>query len=382
MNRLGQVVELLFHVRRVICLTLTAGLVVLVGLPPTLATADPVPILRGATKSCPYVNRETAPARIEELNGRLAERRKAIEKTKSMLPGLQAGSRDAWAKADRIMSEAPASLMTSFASEYATTMTSIKNRIKALRSSGASKEKIEVWMKSMKGLEDAGSFLKKAPASFDAGTKFALEHQVEMTNLRNEAIRTYELFEESGLQEQFYGKFAKYVGGPLGKIAFDAGVISIDLMVSTEEAFIDAGAARRVQSAIDAMEWGYSRDYSEMYNLGKLLASNCGKQPKEQMAESNTLPEPPPTVVEEAPAPTAPASAAAGVDMGPVIMIGGVAAAAGLGAIALSGLATTGSGASCGAVPTGFGSAWWSEYSSWCTCMGGTPVVSTTQCVQ
>lgn len=381
MNGLGQTEGLLFHGRRVIRLTLTAGLVVLVGLPPTLATADPVPILREATQSCPYVNRETAPARIEELKGRLAERRKAIEKTKSMLPGLQAGSRDAWTKADRLMSEAPASLMTSFASEYTTTMSSLKNRIKALRSSGASKEKIEVWMKSMKGLEDAGSFLKKAPASFDAGTKFALEHQVEMTNLRNEATRTYELFVDSGLQEQFAGKFAKYVGGPLGKLAFDAGVIAIDIIVTTEEAFIDADAARRVQNAIDAMEWGYSRDYSEMVNLGELLADNCGKQPKEQMAKSDSLPESPPTVAEEAPAPTAPASAAAGVDMGPMILVGG-AAVAGAAALAVGLSTATGTGADCGSAPTGFGSAWWSDYSSWCVCMGGTPIVSTTQCVQ
>ena len=380
MNGLGQSEGLLFHVRRVICLTLSAGLVVLVGLPPTLAAADPVPILREATQSCPYVDPDTAPARIEELKARLAERRKAIEQTKSMLPGLQEGSRDAWTKADRIMSEAPASLVTSFASDYMTTMSSLKNRIRALRNSGASKEKIKVWLKSMKGLEDAGSFLKKAPASIDAGSKFALAHQVEMTNLRNEAARTYDLLVDSGLQGQFAGKFAKYIGGPLGKLAFDAGVISIDLIVTTEEAFLEAGAARRVQSAIDAMEWGYERDRDAMLRLDALLAENCGKQPKERMAENDTLPKSPATVAEEAPAPTAPASAAAGIDMGPMILVGG-AAVAGAAALAV-GLSTVATGADCGAAPTGFGSAWWSDYSSWCRCMGGTPIVSTTQCVQ
>ena len=380
MNVLGQSEGLLFHVRRVICLTLSAGLVVLVGLPPTLAAADPVPILRDATQSCPYVDPDTAPARIEELKARLAERRKAIEQTKSMLPGLQEGSRDAWTKADRIMSEAPASLVTSFASDYMTTMSSLKNRIRALRNSGASKRKIELWLKSMKGLEDAGSFLKKAPASIDAGSEFALAHQVEMTNLRNEAARTYKLFVDSGLQEQFAGKFAKYIGGPLGKLAFDAGVISIDLIVTTEEAFLEAGAARRVQSAIDAMEWGYERDRDAMLRLDALLAENCGKQPKEQMAENDTPPKSPAAVAEEAPAPAAPASAAAGVNMGPMILVGG-AAVAGAAALAV-GLSTVATGPDCGAAPTGFGNAWWSDYSSWCICMGGTPVVSTTQCVQ
>jgi hypothetical protein len=381
MNGLGQTEGLLFHVRRVICLTLTAGLVVLVGLPITQATAQTPQLLGTVSQSCPYVNRDTAPARIEELKGRLAERSKAIEKTKSMLPGLQDGSRNAWTKADRIMSEAPASLMTSFASDYMTTTSSIKNRIKALRNSGASKQKIELWLKSMKGLEDAGSFLKKAPASFDAGTKFALEHQTELTNLRNEFTRTHKLLVDSGLQEQIYGEFAKDIGGPLGKLAFDAGVISIDLIVTTEEAFIDADAARRVQSAIAAMEWGYERDRDAMLRLEYLLADNCGKQPKEQMAKNDTLPESTPTVAEEAPAPAAPASAAAGVDMGPMILVGGAAVA---GAAALAGgLSTaTGTGADCGSAPTGFGSAWWSDYSSWCVCMGGTPVVSTTQCVQ
>jgi len=384
MNSLDRTQGLVFHVRRFLCLTISAGLVVLSGLPITVATADPVPQLRGTAQAggCPYVDRDAAPARIEELKGRLAERRKAIEKTRSMLPGLQEGSRDAWSRADRISSEAPASLLTSFASDYLTTISSIKNRIKALRNSGASKEKIELWLKSMKGLEDAGSFLKKAPASVEAGATFAQSHQVERTNLRNEFARTHDLLVDSGLAEQRGAEFAKKIGGPLGKLAFDAGVIAIDLMVTTEEAFVEADAARRVQSAIDTMEWGYSRDYSEMVNLDALLAENC-TMPKEQVAESGTPPEPPPpAVVQEAPAPRAPASTPAAVDMGPVILVGGVAAAAVVGAVALSGIGTADSGANCGSAPSGFGSAWWSEYSSWCVCMGGTPIVSTTQCVQ
>jgi hypothetical protein len=186
---------------------------------------------------------------------------------------------------------------------------------------------------------------------------------------------------DSGLQEQIYGEFAKDIGGPLGKLAFDAGVISIDLIVTTEEAFIDADAARRVQSAIAAMEWGYERDRDAMLRLEYLLADNCGKEPKEQMAKNDTLPESTPTVAEEAPAPAAPASAAAGVDMGPMILVGG-AAVAGAAALAVGLSTATGTGADCGSAPTGFGSAWWADYSSWCVCMGGTPIVSTTQCVQ
>lgn len=382
MNRLGQAAALVIHLRRAICLMFTAGLVVLVGLPTNRAMADTVPLLREAPQSRPYVDCGAAPGRIAELGGRLAERRKVIEKTRSMLPGLKAGSRDAWTRADRIMSEAPGSLLTSFASDYAKTTSNMKSRIRALRNSGASKEKIEFWLKSMQGLEDAGSFLKKAPASFDAGARFGLEHRTEMANLQQEFVRTNDLFVNSGLAEELGGEFAQDIGGPLGKLAFDAGVISVDLIVTTEEAFIEADAARRVQSAIDAMEWGYSRDYSEMVNLDALRAENCN-QPTQKLAESDAISEPPaPTVVAEAPAAATPASAAAGVDMGPTILIGGAAAAAGLGAIALSGLATTGSGADCGSPPQGFGSAWWSEYAAWCSCMGGTPVVSTTQCVQ
>jgi Rieske Fe-S protein len=87
-------------------------------------------------------------------------------------------------------------------------------------------------------------------------------------------------------------------------------------------------------------------------------------------------------VVQDVAAANAPAgAAAAGPNMGPILLIGGAAAAAGLAGIALSGLSTT-SGADCGSAPTGFGSAWWTEYSAWCRCMGGTPIVSTTQCVQ
>jgi len=381
MNGLGQTDGLLFHVRRVICLTLTAGLVVLVGLPITQATAQTPQLLRTESQSCPYVNRETAPARIEELKGRLAERRKAIEKTKSMLPGLQDGSRDAWTKADRIMSEAPTKLITSFASDYLKTTDEIKDSIEALRRSGVSKEKVDSWLETMEGLEKAGNFLDKAPTSFEAGAKFGLDHRAEMANLQQEFVKANDLFVKSGLAEELGGEFATAIGGPLGKLAFDAGLTSVNLVVATEEAFIEADAARRVQSAIDAMEWGYSRDYSEMVNLGELLADNCGKQPKEQMAENDTLPESPPTVAEEAPAPTAPASAAAGPDMGPMILVGG-AAVAGAAALAVGLSTATGTGADCGSAPTGFGSAWWSEYSAWCNCMGGTPVVSTTQCVQ
>jgi hypothetical protein len=279
------------------------------------------------------------------------------------------------------MAEAPANLVTSFASDYMTTLTNLKNRIRAMRSSGASKEKVEFWLKSMKGMEDAGSFLKKAPASYEAGVKFGLEHQAEVGNLQKEIARTHEFLVNSGLAEEVGGNFAKefggplgklaydagVTGGPLGKLAYDAGVTSINLIVTTEEAFIEADAARRVQSAIDAMEWGYSRDYSEMVNLEALRAENCKPQ-KDQMAENNSPPEPPaPSAVEHPPVSTAPAGTSAGADMGAA-------------AVGLSGAAS--SGADCGAAPTGFGSAWWSEYSAWCNCMGGTPVVSTTQCVQ
>ena len=381
MNGLGQTEGLLFHVRRVICLTLTAGLVVLVGLPITQATAQTPQLLGTVSQSCPYVNRDTAPARIEELKGRLAERRKAIEKTKSMLPGLQAGSRDAWAKADQIMSEAPTKLITSFANDYLKTTDEIKGSIEALRRSGVSKEKVDSWLETMEGHEKAGNFLDKAPTSFEAGTKFGLDHRAEMANLQQEFVKANDLFVKSGLAEELGGEFATAIGGPLGKLAFDAGLTSINLVVATEEAFIEADAARRVQSAIDAMEWGYSRDYSEMINLDALLADNCGKQPKEQMAKNDTLPESTPTAAEEAPAPTAPASGGAGVDMGPMILVGG-AAVAGAAALAVGLSTATGTGADCGSAPTGFGSAWWSDYSSWCVCMGGTPIVSTTQCVQ
>jgi hypothetical protein len=299
-----------------------------------------------------------------------------------MLPGLESGSKKAWSKADQIMSDAPANLMTGFASDYMTTMSSMKNRIKALRNSGASKQKVELWLKSMKGLEDAGSFLKKAPASFNAGNKFAIEHQAEIGNFQTEVSRTHDFLVNSGLAEEVGGSFAKEFGGPLGKLAFDAGVMSIDLMATTEEAFIEADAARRVQSSIDAMEWARDRDESEMFRLRDLMADNC-RPSEERHADSGASTEPPPpSVAEEAPAPSAPASTAPAVDMGPAILVGGAAAAAGLAAVAIGGLSTTGTGDNCGSAPQGFGSAWWSDYSAWCTCMGGTPVVSTTQCVQ
>lgn len=376
MHRLGQADRPGMRVSSLMRLISTAGIVVLIGIPISGAEAQSVPLLRQPSQGCPYVDREAAPQQIEELQARLAERRKAIERTKRMLPGLEAGSREAWARADRIMSDAPSDLITSFASDYAKTTSNIKARIRALQSSGTSKEKIELWLKTMNGLEDAGSFLKKAPASYEAGYQFGLDHQAEMANLQKEFVRTNDLFVKSGLAEELGGEFAGTIGGPLGKLAFSAGVMSVDLIVATEEAFVEAGAAQRVQSAIDAMEWAYSRDESELLRLDALLAENCN-QPKEQMAESGSAAEPPPPAVAE----EAPVSSVAGPDMGTAILLGG-AAAAGAAALAvgLSGIGST--GADCGAAPSGFGSAWWSEYSAWCTCMGGTPVVSTTQCVQ
>jgi len=363
-----------FRSKHPINLISTAALVVLIGLPITTANAQTVPSLRspGSANGCPYVDPNTAPGRIEELKARIEERNKAINKTKSMLPGLESGSKKAWSKADQIMSDAPANLVTGFASDYMTTMSSIKNRIKALRNSGASKEKVEMWLKSMKGLEDAGSFLKKAPASFNAGNKFAIEHQAEIGNFQKEVTRTHDFLVNSGLAEEVGGSFAKELGGPLGKLAFDAGVMSIDLMATTEEAFIEADAARRVQSSIDAMEWARDRDESEMFRLRDLMADNC-KPSEEQHADSGASAEPPPpAVAKEAPAPSAPASTAPAVDMGPAILVGGAAAAAGLAAVALGGLSTSESGVDCGAAPQGFGGAWYTEYSSWCSCMGGT----------
>jgi hypothetical protein len=91
-----------------------------------------------------------------------------------------------------------------------------------------------------------------------------------------------------------------------------------------------------------------------------------------------------PSIVEEAAVPDAPASAAAaGPNMGPAILIGGAAAAAGLAGIALSGLSTT-TGVDCGPAPLGgSGNAWfYNEYAPWCECMDGTPIISTGTCVQ
>jgi hypothetical protein len=377
MNGPNQAEGLVFYIRRVISLMLIAGLVVVTGLPIPVAIADTPIMLRESSVSqgCPIVDRDTAPARIEELKGRLAERSKAIEKTKSMLPGLESGSRDAWAKADQIMSEEPAKLMTSFASDYLKTTETMKDSITAMRkASGLSKEKLEkidYWLEKVEELKEAGGFLDKAPTSFEAGKKFGLDHQA----------KTNDLFVKSGLAEELGGEFATAIGGPLGKLAFDAGLTSVNLVVATEEAFIEADAARRVQSAVDAMQWGYDRDEGEMLRLDALLKEPCN-QPKEKVAESDSLPEPPPpSALEEAPVPDVPASAAAAPDMGPILLIGGAAAAAGVAGIALSGLSTT-TGADCGSPPQGFGSAWWTEYSAWCRCMGGTPIVSTTQCVQ
>ena len=358
------------------------GLVVVIGLPVPVAMAGAVPILREVSNSCPTVNRDTAPGRIIELQGRLAERSKAIEQTKRMLPGLQEGSRAAWDKVDSIMRDKPAGMLKSFATDHMKTTSSIKKRIKAMRNSGMSKEKINFWLKTMKRLEDAGSFLQKAPASFEAGTKFGLNHQAEMANLQNEIIRTSEIFAGSGLVEELGGEFASKIGGPLGKLAFDAGVFSIDLITTTEEAFIDDAAARQVQNSINTMQWAYNRDEGEMKRLEHLLAlPKCGKQP-EQVADSSppSEPPPPPAAVTEPPATTAPVSApVAGPDLGPILLIGGVAVAGAAAlAVGLGGL----TGASCGSPPQGFGNAWWAEYSEWCRCEGGTPIVSTTQCVQ
>ncbi len=389
MNELSQAEGLLFYVRRVIVLTFIAGLVVVIGLPIPEATAQVPQILRKVDKSCPYVDPNTAPARIEELKARLAERRKAIEKTKSMLPGLHEGSREAWAKTDRIMNEAPAKLITSFAGDYLDKTKIMKDSITKLKNaSGISPEKlknIDSWLKTVEDLKEAGSFLKQAPTSFAAGKKFGLDHQAEMTSLREKLVSANDLFVDSGLAEELGGTFATAIGGPLGKLAFDASLTSINLIVASQEAFIEAGAARRVQSAIDTMEWAYGIDYSEMVNLTALLASTCGQEPRERVAASDRLPEPPPppppSAAEEVPVATGPVRPVSGPSMGTILLIGGGAAAAGMAAIALGTLGTT--GADCGSPPQGFGNSWWyNEYVPWCECMGGTPVVSTNQCIQ
>jgi hypothetical protein len=69
--------------------------------------------------------------------------------------------------------------------------------------------------------------------------------------------------------------------------------------------------------------------------------------------------------------PAAPASADGGSGMGTAMLVGGVAVA---GAAALAvGLSTAEtSGVDCGPAPQGFGGAWYSQYSEWCSCMGGT----------
>ena len=83
--------------------------------------------------------------------------------------------------------------------------------------------------------------------------------------------------------------------------------------------------------------------------------------------------EPPaPSAGEAAASSSAPASGGAGAGMGSAVAIGGIAVAAGLGAVALSGLSTADSGVDCGAAPQGFGGAWFAQYSEWCSCMGGT----------
>ncbi len=85
-------------------------------------------------------------------------------------------------------------------------------------------------------------------------------------------------------------------------------------------------------------------------------------------------------------APAAPAAAAApagaavaGPNLGPIILLGGAAAAAGVAAIALGGL-----GQNCGSAPTsgGYTPAWWADYSEWCRCNNGTPDINSNSCIQ
>ena len=80
-------------------------------------------------------------------------------------------------------------------------------------------------------------------------------------------------------------------------------------------------------------------------------------------------------------APAAPAAApVAGPNLGPILIIGGVAVAGAAAlAVGLSGLA----GADCGAPPQGFGSAWFVEYAAWCDCENGTATTTNgVQCIR
>ncbi len=406
MNTLNNSHGFWLHLRQLLCLILTIGLV-LIGFPIKVAAQDEGTSRMLASEGVavesrtPGLLRELEPLedcapyskRIENLERMQNNpvQRDAREKARALIEAAKHSRRDAYERAtQQAVKELSGMLKDLFVNKgkMLTSNKVLRQRLRDLQRRGISKGPRAELFKANRNLnkvvdnvDKLGDELNKVADLGNDSQNLLLQLQKPQDLSRSLQQKFMDLnrkFVDSGMAKDI-GSALSGLLGPAGQISFQLANLTIVAGADAlEGAMISLKDLPRYEKNLRIMELQHMKIPMEI-EIAQRGFKDCQK--KLEARNSMEKPQPPPPAPPSPPEKTAGKSSGSG--MGTVLAVGlGLAGAAAV-AVGVGSMPTSGgsSGVDCGPAPIGFGNDWWiNQYSPWCICMGGTPQIGTISC--
>lgn len=407
MNTLNYSHGFWLHLRQLLCLILTIGMV-LMGFPIKGAAQQEGTSRMLASEGVaiesrtPGLLREPEPLvdctqyskRIENLK-RMQDnpvQRDAREKARALIEAAKQSRRDAYDRATRQAVNELSGMLKDLAVNKAKMLKSndvLRQRLRDLQRRGLSKAQKKEWFKANQNLNKLVENVDKLGDELNKVADLGNDSQNLLLQLQKSQDVSRSLQQEFwDLNRQFVDSgMAKDVGlalsgllGPAGQISFQLANLAIVAGVDAlEGAMISLKDLPTYERNLATMEFQHRKIPMDI-EIAQRNFRKCQK--KVEARNSMRQPTPAPAAPPPSP-PETTASAKSGSGMGTALAVGlGLAGAAAV-AVGVGGMPSGGgsSGDNCGSAPIGFGNDWWiNEYSPWCRCKGGTPQIGTISC--
>jgi hypothetical protein len=403
MNTLNNSHGFWLHLRQLLCLILTIGLV-LIGFPIKVAAQDEGTSRMLASEGVavesrtPGLLRELEPLedcapyskRVENLE-RMQDnpvQRDAREKARALIEASKHSRRDAYERAtQQAVKELSGMLKDLFVNKgkMLTSNKVLRQRLRDLQRRGISKGQKAEWFKANRNLnkvvdnvDKLGDELNKVADISNDSQSLLLQLQKPQDLSRSLQQKFMDLnrkFVDSGMAKDI-GSALSGLLGPAGQISFQLANLTIVAGADAlEGAMISLKDLPTYEKNLAIMEFQHRKIPMDI-EIAQRSFKECQKKLEARNSMHKPTP-PPPSPPEKT------ASKSSGSGMGTVLAVGlGLAGAAAV-AVGVGSMPTGGgsSGDNCGSAPIGWGNSWWyNEYVPWCQCTGGTPDVGTTSC--
>lgn len=394
------------HLRQLLCLILTIGMV-LIGFPIKGAAEDKGTSRMLASEGVAIESRTAGllrepepledctqyPKRIENLERMLDNpvQRDAREKARALIEAAKQSRSDAYERASQQAVKELKGMLKDLAVNKVKMLTSnkvLRQRLRDLQRRGISKAQKAEWFKANQNLnkmvenvDKLGDELNKVADVSNDSQELLLQLQKPQDlsrSLQQEFLDLNRKFVDSGMAKDV-GLALSGLLGPAGQISFQLANLAIVAGVDAlEGAMISLKDLPKYEDNLATMNFQYRKIPMDI-EIAQRDFKDCQKKLEARNSMHKPTPPPPPSPSETT------ASSSSGPGMGTALVVGlGLAGAAavalGVGSMPTGGSSSS-SGDNCGSAPIGWGNDWWyNEYVPWCQCTGGTPDVGTTSC--